>query len=69
MRANRVKAAIVRYREAEKKRCAQLGLCANGERILGGFTVNLSAHLTSVTLNYINFSNWLYICTSPFHHR
>ena len=41
MRANRVEAAIARYREAgTKKRCAQSELRANGERVLGGFTVN-----------------------------
>ena len=41
MRANGVEAAIARYREAgTKKRCAQLELRANGERVFGGFTVS-----------------------------
>jgi len=39
MCANGVEAAIARYREAEKKRCAQSELRASGERVLGGFTV------------------------------
>ena len=40
MRVNGVEAAIARYREAgTKKRCTKSELRANGERILGGFTV------------------------------
>ena len=40
MRANGVEAAIARYREAgTKKRYAQSELRANGECVLGGFTV------------------------------
>ena len=40
MRITGVEAAIAHYREAgTKKRCAQSELRANGEGVLGGFTV------------------------------
>ena len=40
MRTNGVEATIARYNSAgTKKRCAQSELRANGERVLGGFTV------------------------------
>ena len=53
MRTNGVEAAIARYREAGKKRCVQLELRANGERVLGGFTVQIfirTTHLEYITL-------------------